>query len=82
MDNRLDAKQEKQIHSDLKALAEREEFARFMKWVYEQREDDIAAMHEATTDQIQQIAGHILKADQILKTCGWEYIRKKHADRI
>ena len=40
------------------------------------REEAIAELHEAGTDNIQQVSGRIITYDQILQFAGWERIGK------
>lgn len=73
---------QKQFETDLKNLSEKEEFARFLNWIYQERENDIMSLHDANVESIQQIAGSITKCDQILKVAGWDHVRKKWDERI
>ena len=54
------------IQDDIKTLYNYEAFARFIKMVHELREESIEELHEATSDNIQQISGRIITYDQLL----------------
>jgi len=71
-----------QIQDDIKTLHNYEAFARFIKMVYELREETIAELHEATSDNIQQVSGRIITYDQILQLVNWSELSKKHSDRM
>ncbi len=61
-----------------KALSMHQSFASFMKEVSELREENIRAMFEASTDQIQQISGMVLAYDQLLSMADWPKLQKQH----
>ena len=44
-----------QIQDDIQTLHNYEAFARFIKMLHELREETIAELHEATSDNIQQV---------------------------
>ena len=60
------------IQDDIKTLYNYEAFARFMKMVHQLREESIEELHEATSDNIQQISGRIITYDQLLQLVNWE----------
>jgi hypothetical protein len=62
------------IQDDIKALHNHETFARFIKMVYELREETIQELHEASSDTIQQVSGRIITYDQILQLANWEQL--------
>jgi hypothetical protein len=68
------------LEKDIEALSNYEHFARFIKVIEQLREECIADMHEASTDQLQQIAGRILSYDQLLQMVDWNKIQKRHKD--
>jgi hypothetical protein len=68
------------LDKDIEALSNYEHFARFIKVIEQLREECIADMHEASTDQLQQIAGRILSYDQLLQMVDWNKIQKRHKD--
>jgi len=68
------------IQEDLKALHNHETFARFIKTIYELREETIAEMHEASSDTLQQVSGRIITYDQILQFVNWDALRARHLD--
>ncbi len=70
------------IQDDINSLQSYESFARFIKMVYELREETISEMHEASSETIQQISGRIITYDQILQMSGWDKLRLKHSDRM
>ena len=70
------------IQDDIKTLHNYEAFARFIKMVHELREETIAELHEATSDNIQQVSGRIITYDQILQLVNWSELSSKHSDRM
>jgi hypothetical protein len=64
------------IQDDIKALHNHETFARFIKMVYELREETIQELHEASSDTIQQVSGRIITYDQILQLANWEQLKE------
>ena len=71
-----------QIQDDIQALHNYEAFARFIKMLYELREETIAELHEANSDNIQQVSGRIITYDQVLQLVNWQELSKKHSDRM
>ena len=65
------------IQDDIKTLYNYEAFARFMKMVHQLREESIEELHEATSDNIQQISGRIITYDQLLQLVNWEELRNR-----
>ena len=78
----LDFLQVMQIQDDIKTLHNYEAFARFIKMVHELREETISELHEATSDNIQQVSGRIITYDQILQLVNWSELSRKHSDRM
>ena len=70
------------LETDLQALGNHEHFARFLKVVADLREETIEELHEATSDNIQQISGRILTYDQILQMCDWRNLQVRFSDRL
>ncbi len=70
------------LDSDLKALSKHEHFARFLQVISDLREETIEELHEATSDNIQQISGRILTYDQVLQMCDWRNLQKRFQDRL
>tara|TARA_B100001057_G_C22519449_1_gene821241 strand:+ start:232 stop:450 length:219 start_codon:yes stop_codon:yes gene_type:complete len=68
------------IQDDIKTLYNYEAFARFMKMVHQLREESIEELHEATSDNIQQISGRIITYDQLLQLVNWEELRIRHRE--
>jgi hypothetical protein len=68
------------LEKDIEVLSNYEHFARFIKVIEQLREECIADMHEASTDQLQQIAGRILSYDQLLQMVDWKKLQKRHKD--
>jgi hypothetical protein len=71
-----------QIQDDIKMLHNHEAFARFINMVHDLREETIAELHEATSDNIQQVSGRIITYDQILQLVDWQELSKKHSGRM
>jgi len=65
------------IQDDVKALQNHETFARFIKMIHELREETISELHEAGTDQLQQISGRIITYDQILQMADWPLVQSR-----
>ena len=70
------------IEKDLQALHNYEHFARFVQVMYNLREEAIAELHEAPTEQIQQVSGRIITYDQMLQFAGWEQLRKRYSESL
>lgn len=70
------------MEEDINALAHHETFARFMQSIESAREEVIADLSGATSEQIQQLAGRVLAYDDILKMVNWDEIKKRHLDRL
>tara|TARA_R110002020_G_scaffold148662_1_gene324593 strand:+ start:3761 stop:3979 length:219 start_codon:yes stop_codon:yes gene_type:complete len=68
------------IQDDIKTLYNYEAFARFMKMVHQLREETIEELHEATSNNIQQISGRIITYDQLLQLVNWEELRIRHRE--
>ena len=71
-----------QIQDDIQTLHNYEAFARFIKMLYELREETIAELHEANSDNIQQVSGRIITYDQVLQLVNWQELSQKHSDRM
>ena len=70
------------IQDDIKTLYNYEAFARFMKMVHQLREESIEELHEATSNNIQQISGRIITYDQLLQLVNWEELRNRHRENF
>jgi hypothetical protein len=70
------------LESDLKALSNHEHFARFLSVIEDLREETIEELHQASTEQMQQISGRILTYDQILQMCDWKNLQVRFKDRL
>tara|TARA_R100000278_G_scaffold30304_1_gene27952 strand:- start:1198 stop:1416 length:219 start_codon:yes stop_codon:yes gene_type:complete len=70
------------IQDDIKTLYNYEAFARFIKMVHQLREESIEELHEATSDNIQQISGRIITYDQLLQLVNWEELRDRHRENF
>mgnify|MGYP000249773416 FL=1 len=68
------------IQDDISKLQDYEAFARFVKMIHELREETIQELHEAPTEQIQQVSGRIITYDQIIQMAGWEVLKKRFSD--
>lgn len=69
-----------QLEKDIQSLHNHEAFARFMKVLSALREECIGDMHEAQTEQLQQISGRIITYDQILQMVDVKKLEKRHKD--
>jgi len=49
------------LESDLKALSNHEHFARFLSVIEDLREETIEELHQASTEQMQQISGPLAR---------------------
>lgn len=70
------------IQDDIKTLYNYEAFARFIKMIHELREESIEELHEATSDNMQQISGRIITYDQLLQLVNWEELRNRHRENF
>jgi hypothetical protein len=70
------------IQDDINSLHSYESFARFIKMIHELREETISEMHEASSENIQQVSGRIITYDQILQISGWDKLQLKHSERM
>ena len=70
------------IQDDIKTLYNYEAFARFIKMVHQLREESIEELHEATSDNIQQISGRIITYDQLLQLVNWEELSNRHRENF
>jgi len=68
------------LGQDIETLSNYEHFARFINVVEQLREECISDMHEASIDQLQQIAGRILSYDQLLQMVDWKNLQKRYKD--
>jgi hypothetical protein len=70
------------IQEDIKMLQNYEQFARFINMIHELREETISEMHEAPTEQLQQLSGRIVTYDQILQMSDFGLLRQRFRDLI
>lgn len=70
------------MEEDIKALSQHETFARFIQSIESAREEVIADLAGAPSEQIQQLAGRILAYDDILKMVDWEHLRALYQERL
>ncbi len=70
------------IQDDIKTLHNYEAFARFMKMVHDLREEAIEELHEATSENIQQISGRIITYDQLLQLSSWQELSVRHREHF
>ena len=62
---------------DIRILSGNKNFANFLLAVKQMRENNIARLRSADTNEIQQIAGSIIAFDEILEMCDLDIILKK-----
>jgi|TARA_R100001509_G_scaffold92212_1_gene53278 hypothetical protein len=65
------------IQDDIKMLQNYEQFARFIKMIHELREETISEMHEASTEQLQQLSGRVITYDQVLQMADWQFLNAR-----
>jgi hypothetical protein len=70
------------IEKDIQGLSHNDSFIRVLATISSLREESIGDLHQASTEDIQQISGQILGYDQILKICDWDTLKVKHAQRL
>ena len=70
------------IQDDIKTRHNYEAFARFIKMVHELREEAIEELHEASTENIQQISGRIITYDQLLQLSSWQELSVRHRENL
>lgn len=61
----------------LDRLSHVEDFISFLEEIRSRREATISQLHDRPDFAVQQIAGRILEADDILKMGGWETIEAR-----
>ena len=71
-----------ELQEDLRVLSNHEHFARFLQVVEDLREETIEELHNATSNNIQQISGRIITYDQILQMCNWKQVKMQHVERL
>ena len=59
-------------------LGNQEAFARFINYIANLREEEIARLHEANTEKLQQISGRILAYDELLRMVDWEAMQRRY----
>lgn len=70
------------IQDDIKALHNHEHFARFVRLIYQLREEAISELHEAPVELMQQISGRIITYDQVLQMADWPLLQSRFLDRM
>jgi hypothetical protein len=70
------------IQDDIKALQSYEQFARFINMIHDLREETIAEMHEAPTEQLQQLSGRIITYDQILQMADFKFLQARFRETL
>jgi len=70
------------IQDDLKALQQYDSFGRFINVIHQLREETIAEMHEAPTDQLQQLSGRIITYDQVLQMADWQLLQARFREQL
>tara|TARA_Y100000401_G_scaffold85608_1_gene70880 strand:- start:19 stop:180 length:162 start_codon:yes stop_codon:yes gene_type:complete len=53
-----------------------------MKMVHDLREEAIEELHEATSENIQQISGRIITYDQLLQLSSWQELSVRHRENF
>ncbi len=70
------------IEKILKDLGNYHQFAQFLTLITSLRDECIGELHQASTEDIQQISGKILSYDQILVMCKYDELKKRHSQFI
>jgi hypothetical protein len=70
------------IQDDIKVLQNYEQFARFINMIHDLREETISEMHEAPTDQLQQLSGRIITYDQILQMADFKFLQARFRETM
>lgn len=70
------------LQTDIETLSRHEAFGRFMAALNRFREEEIAELHDAPTEKIQQISGRIITYDQILRIANWEQLQNRFRERV
>lgn len=63
---------------DIEFLSKYEQFARFIYSVSTAKDAAIKDLHDANTDQVQQISGKIVAYDDVVDMADFESLRKMH----
>lgn len=68
------------IETDIKNLSTHGSFVRFLEFIETLKDEQVAELHDAPTEKVQQISGRILSYDQILEMCEYkESLRGKQS---
>lgn len=78
--NQIDTRS--QFEKDMAQLSNYDSFARVVQFIADEREVSIAELHEAGTEQIQQVSGKILEASKYLEVFGWDTLKKRYSDYL
>jgi hypothetical protein len=66
------------LETAISRLSVHQEFALILKTMRDLREENIGAMFNAKTDELQQISGQIIAYDQMLKMTNADQIIRQH----
>lgn len=69
---------ENNLEQAIRRLTVHQDFAVLLKTIRDLREQNIAAMFNAKTEELQQISGQIIAYDQMLKMTNAEQVIRRH----
>jgi hypothetical protein len=70
------------LDQDVKYLRDSQQFARFMNFVHQLREETIEELHNADPNKMSQISGRIISYDQILEIVQYDSLMDKHRNNV
>tara|TARA_Y200000002_G_scaffold153026_1_gene126542 strand:- start:840 stop:1061 length:222 start_codon:yes stop_codon:yes gene_type:complete len=70
------------LQEAIEALSHHESFGVFIQTILDLREEAIESLHDASSDNIQQISGRILTYDQILQMSDWRTLQKRFGSKL
>lgn len=70
------------LQEAIETLSHHESFGIFIQTISDLREESIESLHNATSDNIQQISGRILTYDQILQMSDWRTLQNRFGSKL
>jgi|TARA_B100002019_G_C20997453_1_gene463627 hypothetical protein len=70
------------LEESVNTLKHHESFGAFIQNVHQMREDAIAELNEASSEQVQKISGKILAYDEVLRMSNYEEIRRRFSNSL
>ena len=70
------------LEESVNTLKHHESFGAFIQNVHQMREDAIAELNEASSEQVQKISGKILAYDEVLRMSNYEEIQRRFSNSL